>query len=149
VQPALEIVRIANGRDVVRDWAGNPDEGVHWHFKRSFEFSSTSLVHSLATPSSVAQLRKAYMKKLMFTAVVLVGLAFAPKTRAGVSVDISIGDGYGYRTPRYQAVTPYCPPPARVHVVPNNSCELPRYDYHPSHRRGERWHHREFRRFHR
>jgi hypothetical protein len=90
------------------------------------------------------------MKKFMFTAVVLVGLAFTPKTRAGVSVDISIGDGYGYRTqPRYQAVIPYCPPPAPVYVVPNNSCELPRYNYHPSHGRGERWRAREFHRFHR
>ena len=125
-------------------------ESTKSDFKRSFEFFPAPLVHSLATPSSVAQLRKAYMKKFMFTAVVLVGLTLAPKTRAAVSVDISFGHGCGYRTePRYQAVTPYCPPPAPVYVVPNNSCELPRYDYHASHRRPARWHHHEFHRFHR
>jgi len=90
------------------------------------------------------------MKKLMFIAVVLAGLALTPKSRAGVSFGISIGDDYRYSAePRYQVVTPYCPPAAPVYVVPNYSYEVPRYDYRHAHRHPGRWHEREFHGFHR
>ena len=90
------------------------------------------------------------MKKLMLTAIILLALGFAPKSRAGVSFGISIGDGYSYPpAPRYEVVTPYCPPPpAPVYVVPRTYCETPRYDYRRSYHHDER-RGREFHRLHR
>jgi hypothetical protein len=91
----------------------------------------------------------------MFIGIALLALAGTAQSRAGVSLNISLGDGFGYGGSRvYEPVTPYCPPappvyvapPTPVYVVPQERCYIPRYEY----RRPARWHDRNhFDHFHR